>query len=432
MSSGRTICRAIVDAAGLCSASATPNERRRRPGSGVCGDRAEQPTGPPGRPRGRWRSPCGGCPTGRHHQVEQHRRAGQRGDRAAAPGRRRARPSGSAISQTVSRGPRGRGPRSSAPCGRAHLRCSRGERRRREEKGQGKEEGRGRTGTPQPAPAGSGSAIVVDVPPPSVPSPTPRSTPDRWVDSRGRVIDEEDRGLVSTSRRWSPAGRRSACSVRSAPARWSPGARVRRARDVDRRHHHGLRLGVGGLVLRRRRSGSAATSPRCPTRPAGRTRATARTASTSSTTPASSAPTSARPSASPDDHRRRRTPHHPAHRPRRRDRQREAGLRGLRLALRPLGRLLALRAGLEDVNYLRGVQSADDTGTVEFTSIFPACYSGRWPHVHFEVYENVANATVLRADREDLADRAAEGDLRRGVRRVAATSRASATCSRRR
>ena len=49
--------------------------------------------------------------------------------------------------------------------------------------------------------------------------------------------------------------------------------------------------------------------------------------------------------------------------------------------------------GLEDVNYLRGVQSADDTGTVEFTSVFPACYSGRWPHLHFEVYENVANAT---------------------------------------
>jgi hypothetical protein len=23
---------------------------------------------------------------------------------------------------------------------------------------------------------------------------------------------------------------------------------------------------------------------------------------------------------------------------------------------------------------------------VTFTSIFPACYAGRWPHVHFEVY----------------------------------------------
>jgi hypothetical protein len=30
---------------------------------------------------------------------------------------------------------------------------------------------------------------------------------------------------------------------------------------------------------------------------------------------------------------------------------------------------------------------------VTFTSIFPACYSGRWPHVHFEIYPSVADAT---------------------------------------
>ena len=24
-----------------------------------------------------------------------------------------------------------------------------------------------------------------------------------------------------------------------------------------------------------------------------------------------------------------------------------------------------------------------------FTSIFPACYSGRWPHIHFEVYPSL-------------------------------------------
>ena len=45
-------------------------------------------------------------------------------------------------------------------------------------------------------------------------------------------------------------------------------------------------------------------------------------------------------------------------------------------------------AGLEDETYLRGVQVADATGTVEFTSIFPGCYTGRWPHIHFEVYPN--------------------------------------------
>ncbi|SHJ03624.1 Dioxygenase [Tessaracoccus bendigoensis DSM 12906] len=49
-------------------------------------------------------------------------------------------------------------------------------------------------------------------------------------------------------------------------------------------------------------------------------------------------------------------------------------------------------AGLEDVNYLRGVQATDDTGTVTFTSIYPGCYPGRWPHVHFEVYSDVPNA----------------------------------------
>ena len=42
--------------------------------------------------------------------------------------------------------------------------------------------------------------------------------------------------------------------------------------------------------------------------------------------------------------------------------------------------------GLEDVTYLRGVQVADAGGGVSFTSVFPGCYSGRWPHIHFEVY----------------------------------------------
>src|SRR6476646_8342554 len=46
-----------------------------------------------------------------------------------------------------------------------------------------------------------------------------------------------------------------------------------------------------------------------------------------------------------------------------------------------------------EANYLRGVQEVDANGVVTFTSIFPACYSGRWPHVHFEVYPSVADAT---------------------------------------
>jgi protocatechuate 3,4-dioxygenase beta subunit len=44
-------------------------------------------------------------------------------------------------------------------------------------------------------------------------------------------------------------------------------------------------------------------------------------------------------------------------------------------------------------NYLRGAQEADANGTVTFQSIFPACYSGRWPHIHFEVYETLSDAT---------------------------------------
>jgi protocatechuate 3,4-dioxygenase beta subunit len=50
-------------------------------------------------------------------------------------------------------------------------------------------------------------------------------------------------------------------------------------------------------------------------------------------------------------------------------------------------------AGVEDQNFLRGVQIADAQGTVRFTSIFPACYDGRWPHIHFEVYPDQASIT---------------------------------------
>jgi protocatechuate 3,4-dioxygenase beta subunit len=46
-----------------------------------------------------------------------------------------------------------------------------------------------------------------------------------------------------------------------------------------------------------------------------------------------------------------------------------------------------------DENYLRGVQAADDNGLVTFTSIFPAAYPGRWPHMHFEVFPSLALAT---------------------------------------
>ena len=45
-----------------------------------------------------------------------------------------------------------------------------------------------------------------------------------------------------------------------------------------------------------------------------------------------------------------------------------------------------------DANYLRGVGEADANGTVTFQSIWPGCYNGRWPHIHFEVYPSVDDA----------------------------------------
>jgi protocatechuate 3,4-dioxygenase beta subunit len=50
--------------------------------------------------------------------------------------------------------------------------------------------------------------------------------------------------------------------------------------------------------------------------------------------------------------------------------------------------------GVTQENYLRGVQETGSDGTVTFTSIFPAAYSGRWPHIHFEVYPSLEAATT--------------------------------------
>ncbi|MEZ3156655.1 3,4-dioxygenase subunit beta [Microbacterium sp. BWR-S6Y] len=46
-------------------------------------------------------------------------------------------------------------------------------------------------------------------------------------------------------------------------------------------------------------------------------------------------------------------------------------------------------SNIENETYLRGVQVVGDDGVVSFTSIFPGCYDGRWPHIHFEVYPSV-------------------------------------------
>ncbi|MET8154108.1 intradiol ring-cleavage dioxygenase [Actinoplanes sp. NPDC049668] len=57
------------------------------------------------------------------------------------------------------------------------------------------------------------------------------------------------------------------------------------------------------------------------------------------------------------------------------------------------GRYSLYSSGVTNQNYLRGIQATDSTGTVTFRSVYPGCYAGRWPHIHFEVYSSLANAT---------------------------------------
>lgn len=51
---------------------------------------------------------------------------------------------------------------------------------------------------------------------------------------------------------------------------------------------------------------------------------------------------------------------------------------------------------LPDANYLRGLAVADAEGVVRFTTIFPGCYRGRWPHLHFEVFASAQAAVTGR------------------------------------
>ncbi len=53
-------------------------------------------------------------------------------------------------------------------------------------------------------------------------------------------------------------------------------------------------------------------------------------------------------------------------------------------------------SSLYNQNYLRGVQVTDSSGQATFTTTFPGCYSGRWPHMHFEVFPSLALATTQR------------------------------------
>jgi protocatechuate 3,4-dioxygenase beta subunit len=56
------------------------------------------------------------------------------------------------------------------------------------------------------------------------------------------------------------------------------------------------------------------------------------------------------------------------------------------------GKYSMYSSGVTNQNYLRGVQETASDGTVTFTTIFPGCYDGRMPHIHFEVYRNTSTA----------------------------------------
>lgn len=74
------------------------------------------------------------------------------------------------------------------------------------------------------------------------------------------------------------------------------------------------------------------------------------------------------------------------------------------------GRYSLYDSGLSNENYLRGVQEADANGQVTFKTTFPGAYNGRWPHIHFEVFESMGNATaagqILAVSQVALADAA--------------------------
>jgi protocatechuate 3,4-dioxygenase beta subunit len=58
------------------------------------------------------------------------------------------------------------------------------------------------------------------------------------------------------------------------------------------------------------------------------------------------------------------------------------------------GRYSMYSNGVTNETWLRGVQQADANGELTFTTIYPGCYSGRWPHIHFEVFSTLAAATA--------------------------------------
>ncbi|MCY1140132.1 hypothetical protein OWR29_19195 [Actinoplanes sp. Pm04-4] len=54
--------------------------------------------------------------------------------------------------------------------------------------------------------------------------------------------------------------------------------------------------------------------------------------------------------------------------------------------------------GLEERNYLRGVQFTDESGWTTFSTIFPGAHDGRWPHLHVEAVPGATTQVALPGD----------------------------------
>ena len=98
--------------------------------------------------------------------------------------------------------------------------------------------------------------------------------------------------------------------------------------------------------------------------------------------------------------------------------RRPGRLRHLRLALRPRRPLLAcIPAASPTRTTCAACRQTDADGTVTFTTIFPGCYSGRMPHIHFEVYRSLTTATRGPTSSRPRSSRFPMATLQHGLRR---------------
>lgn len=93
---------------------------------------------------------------------------------------------------------------------------------------------------------------------------------------------------------------------------------------------------------------------------------------------------------------------------------------------------------IADCNYLRGAGVTDARGAVTLTTIFPGCYAGRWPHIHFEIFASPkaarsgterASSRLSSHSRKKLAVRFTAAALTRAAERTLASSVSHPTAS---